>query len=48
MIGRFRGKGKSGQQLDAPYAHVWRMRNGTAVSFQSHVDAAAWAKGWSG
>jgi ketosteroid isomerase-like protein len=48
VVGRFQGKGKGGQQLDAPYAHVWRMRNGKAVSFQNHVDAAAWAKGWGG
>src|ERR687888_2801498 len=25
MVGRFQGKGKGEQQLDAPYAHVWRM-----------------------
>jgi len=48
IVGRFRGRAKDGQQLDAPYAHVWRMRSGKAVSMHNHVDAAAWAKGWGG
>lgn len=48
VIGRFRGKAKSGAALDVPYVHVWAMRNGKAVSFHNYVDAAGWAKGWGG
>ena len=48
VTGHFRGKAKSGQALDVPYAHVWAMRNGKAVSFHNYVEAAAWAKGWGG
>ncbi len=48
IIGRFHGQGKGGQQLDAPFAHVWRMRNGKAVGMHNYVDAVAWAKGWGG
>jgi ketosteroid isomerase-like protein len=47
VVGTFRGKSKAGRQLQARFAHVWRMRDGKAVSFQNHVDAAPWAKAWS-
>ena len=46
VIGRFRGQSKGGQALDAPYAHVWHMRSGKAVSFHNHVAATPWAEGW--
>jgi uncharacterized protein len=48
VVGRFRGTAKRGQTLDVPYAHVWRMRNGKAVSFHNHVEAAPWAEAWGG
>jgi uncharacterized protein len=48
VVGRFQGTAKSGQTLDVPYAHVWAMRTGTAVSFHNHVEAAPWAKAWGG
>ncbi len=48
VTGRFRGRAKSGQSLDTPFAHVWRMRGGKAVSFQNHMDAAAWTRAWGG
>jgi uncharacterized protein len=48
VVGRFRGRSKSGQQLDAPFAHVWTMRNGKAQAFQHHVEAESWAKAWGG
>jgi uncharacterized protein len=47
VVGTFRGKSKAGRQLEARYAHVWRMRDGKAVSFHNHVEAAPWAEGWS-
>ena len=46
VIGRFRGKAKSGATLDAPFVHVQRMRNGKITRFENYVDAAAWAKAW--
>jgi ketosteroid isomerase-like protein len=48
VVGRFRGTSKNGQPLDAPFAHVWEMRNGKAVRFHNHVEHDAWVKGWSG
>ena len=48
VVGRFRGKVKSGAPFEAPFAHVWRMRNGKAASFQHYVEAAKWAKAWGG
>lgn len=46
VVGRFRGKAKSGATLDAPFVHVQRMRNGKIVSFRNFVEASAWAKAW--
>ena len=43
VVGRFRGKAKNGGTLDAPFVHVYRMRNGKAVFFQNYVDATRWA-----
>src|SRR3954447_25072986 len=48
VTGRFRGRPKGGGGLDIPFAHVWEMRNGKAARFQHYVDAAPWAKAWSG
>ena len=47
VVGTFRGRSKAGRQMQARYAHVWRMRDGKAVSFQNHVEAGPWAEGWS-
>jgi uncharacterized protein len=47
-VGSFRGKAKSGRNLEARFAHVWRMRDGKLVSFHNHVEAAPWAEAWSG
>ena len=47
VVGTFHGRSKAGGQMQARYAHVWRMRDGNAVSFQNHVEAAPWAEGWS-
>jgi uncharacterized protein len=47
VVGSFRAKSKVGRQMQARYAHVWRMRDGKAVSFHNHVEATPWAEGWS-
>jgi hypothetical protein len=39
VLGRYRGTYRSnGRALDAQFAHVWRVRNGKAVSFQQYTD----------
>ena len=48
VVGRFRGKAKSGASLDAPFVHVYGMRNGKVVRFQNYVDATGWASAWGG
>ncbi len=48
VVGRFRGRSKTGAMLDAPFAHVWTMRNGKVVRFHNYVDASAWRQGWGG
>jgi uncharacterized protein len=46
VVGRFRGKARSGATLDAPFVHVHQVRNGKTVRFQNYVDAASWAQAW--
>jgi uncharacterized protein len=48
VVGRFRGKAKGGAALDAPFGHVWRMRNGKAARFHNYVAADPWATAWGG
>ena len=48
VVGRFRGRAKSGTVLDAPFVHVWKMRNGKAANFYHHVETSAWTKAWGG
>ena len=39
--GRYRGKYKAtGVAVDAQFAHVWKLRDGQAVSFQEYTDTA--------
>ena len=40
VVGTFRARSKADHQMQAAYAHVWRMRDGKAVSFHNHVEAA--------
>jgi ketosteroid isomerase-like protein len=46
VVGRFRGRAKSGETLDAPFVHVHRMRNGKVAGFRNYVDATGWARAW--
>lgn len=45
--GRFKGKNKSGAELDAAFEHVWELRDGKVTRLENKPDAAAWAAGWS-
>ena len=47
VIARFKGKNKSGAELDTQAEHVWEVRNGKVVSFQNNVDRETWASAWS-
>jgi ketosteroid isomerase-like protein len=48
VTGRFRGRAKNGQELDAPFAHVSTMRNGKAVRFEHYVDQPSWSRACGG
>jgi uncharacterized protein len=43
----FRGRNKSGAELDAEAEHVWQVRDGKLVRCENKVDQEAWARGWS-
>ena len=48
VVGQFRGRANGGGSLDAPFVHVWKMRNGKAARFDHYVEASAWARAWGG
>ncbi len=48
VVGTFRGQSKGGQQLEAPFVHVWELRDGKAVRFRNHVEADPWRQAWGG
>jgi len=39
--GRTTGRTRSGGTVDAPFAHVWTMRDGIVAAFEEHTDTAA-------
>jgi len=47
VTARFKGRNKSGAELDAQAEHVWEVRDGKLARHQSTVDREAWTKGWS-
>jgi ketosteroid isomerase-like protein len=48
VTGQFRGRTRSGQPVEVPFAHVWTMRGGKAAGFQNYVDAPSWTRAWGG
>lgn len=43
VTGRFLGRGKdTGNELNAPFAHIWTLRNEKVVSFRNYTDTANW------
>jgi ketosteroid isomerase-like protein len=41
--GRYNGTGaKTKKTLDAPFAHVWHLRDGQVVRFQQYTDTKQW------
>ena len=47
VTARFKGKNKSGSELDTLAEHVWNVRDGKVSRMENKVDREAWAKGWS-
>jgi ketosteroid isomerase-like protein len=47
IAAHFKGKNKSGAELDAHSEHVWEVRGGKIVRHQNNVEREAWANGWS-
>ena len=47
VTARFKGKSKSGSELDTQAEHVWEVRDGKVMRFENKVDQQAWAEGWS-
>jgi ketosteroid isomerase-like protein len=43
----FKGKNKSGADLDMQAKHTWQVRDGKVVRFENEIDQAAWAQAWS-
>lgn len=47
VTGRFKGKAKSGAELDGTFEHVFDMRDGKVVRCANKPDEEAWAQAWS-
>lgn len=47
VTGRFKGKAKSGTELDAAFEHVFELSDGKVVRFENKVEEEAWARAWS-
>ena len=47
VTGRFKGKAKSGAELDASFEHGFEFRDGKVTRFENKPDAEAWASAWS-
>ena len=47
VTGTFKGKAKSGAEMDASFEHRYDVRDGKIVRLENNVDREAWAQGWS-
>jgi hypothetical protein len=47
VTGRFKGKAKSGADLDAVFEHVYEMKDGKIARFENKPDMEAWTAAWS-
>jgi ketosteroid isomerase-like protein len=41
-FGRYTGRFRMGGELNAPFVHLWTVRNGVIVRFLQYTDSAAW------
>jgi ketosteroid isomerase-like protein len=46
VTGRFKGKSKSGAELDAPFEQTWELSDGKVAKFSNEVEGN-WAEAWS-
>jgi ketosteroid isomerase-like protein len=48
VTGRFKGKSKSGKELDAAFEHTWKISDGKVTSMNNDVkDKDNWDEAWS-
>jgi ketosteroid isomerase-like protein len=47
VTSRFKGRSKSGAELDAPAEQVWEVRDGKIVRLENKPDQEAWTAAWS-
>jgi ketosteroid isomerase-like protein len=47
VTGRFKGKAKTGADLDAAFEHTYEVRNGKIARLENKVDQEAWTAAWS-
>ena len=47
VTGRFNGKAKNGQELDAAFEHVFVMKDGKVSQMENKVDQEPWTAAWS-
>jgi uncharacterized protein len=47
ITSHFKGKSKSGAELDAPAEQVWEVREGKIMRLENKPDQEAWARAWS-
>ena len=47
VTGRFKGKAKSGADLDAAFEHTFDMRDGKIARFENKPDQEPWTAAWS-
>jgi ketosteroid isomerase-like protein len=47
VTGRFKGKAKSGAELDATFEHTYWMEDGKIKRLENKVDQDAWTAAWS-
>jgi ketosteroid isomerase-like protein len=47
VTGRFKGRSKSGTELDAAFEHTYDMKDGKIARLENKVDEQAWIAAWS-
>lgn len=47
VTGRFKGRSKSGAELDTAFEHVYVMKDGKVARMENKVDQDAWTAAWS-
>jgi ketosteroid isomerase-like protein len=47
VTSHFKGKSKSGVDVDAPAEQVWEVRDGKIIRLENKPDQEAWARAWS-